>query len=217
MIEIKCCICGIFEIIQDYRRLKWATHKCDKIDCTGYLCFRCYQKYDPRSQGSAKKSVTHIRNNQLYKYISSGRGLIGEACIAKVRKLDIISIKFDSYNTRFDLSIDPEHGIIQSKLKVPWYGDWYAHFGGEHYFDTLFFQCANKSMTNIDRIYAIPEYELHDIKTISIYRKPSKPSKWNEFRIDEKPYNDAYHSLILYLKDKKYFGVEDIKKWLIID
>jgi len=42
----------------------------------------------------------------------------------------------------------------------------------------------------------------------------SKGSKWERFRIDEKSYNETCQSLTLYLKGDKYFGIEDINKWL---
>lgn len=193
---------------------KWRKHKCDREDCTGYVCYRCFMKYDPNSHYNMIKSIANSRSGQLDKYVATGRGLIGEAIIAKVRELEIISIKLDKFNTRFDLSRDTEYGMIQSKFKIPWFADWYAHFGLDHYFDTLFFQCVSKNMKDVERLYAIPEDELYGITTISVYNG-IKSSKWEKFRIDERPYNECYHSIMLYLKDKRYFGISDIKKWLV--
>lgn len=57
------------------------------------------------------------------------------------------------------------------------------------------------------------ESELYGSQNVTIYGN-SKSSKWKKFRIDEKPYNDVYHSLMSHLKDKKFFGIVDIKEWL---
>lgn len=38
---------------------------------------------------------------------------------------------------------------------------------------------------------------------ISIYKNPLRESKWEKFRTDEKPYNDIYHKMEMYVK---YFG-----------
>lgn len=115
----------------------------------------------------------------------------------------------DNFRTRFDLSLDPEYDIIQSRLRSPYYGDWLVSIR-EQYFDTLFALCMSNGMADIKGIYAIPQKELRNTTAIRICRN----SKWKKFRISEKQYNDAYHSLMSYLKNRKYFGMEDIKKWL---
>jgi hypothetical protein len=146
----------------------------------------------------------------------TGKGLIGEAIIAKVRKLEIVAIKSNNFRSKFDLSVDEEYRNIQVKIAAPQYGDWYASIGKDHSFDTLFGLCMDKSMKNVKRTYIIPVLELLGVSTIS-FRKcphPSVGSKWEKFRIDEKPYNDVCQSLMLYLKGKKCFGVDDVSKWL---
>jgi len=45
--------------------------------------------------------------------------------------------------------------------------------------------------------------ELYGERYISIYKNPSRESKWDKFRVDEKPYNDAYHKMDFYIK---FFG-----------
>lgn len=64
---------------------------------------------------------------------------------------------------------------------------------------------VEKPWKNVKRVYVIPEdsSELYGKIYISIYDKPSRESKWEKFRVDEKPYNDTYHKMDMYLK---YFG-----------
>lgn len=38
--------------------------------------------------------------------------------------------------------------------------------------------------------------------------------KWEGYKINENIYNEAYQDIMYYLKDRKYFDIEDIKKWL---
>lgn len=42
-------------------------------------------------------------------------------------------------------------------------------------------------------------------------------SKWGIFKVNEEIkniYNGTYHSLLLFLGNKKCFGTDDIKKWM---
>mgnify|MGYP003394172791 CR=1 FL=1 len=88
-------------------------------------CHNCHFKIDRSS-----------RYDYLNKDSETGKGLIGEAVIAKVRCLDIITIKLDKFNSKFDLSHDQEYYMIQSKIRRPYYGEWSIAFGMEHNFDT---------------------------------------------------------------------------------
>ncbi len=183
-------------------------------DRKSYLCSYCYDQYHNKNH-ELIRSEMKCRNDQISLVTTNGKGIIGECSIAKVRKLDVLSIKFDNFRFKLDLSVDHEYGNIQSKYKVSYYGDWTVKFGIEHNFDTLFSLCASKNMKDIERAYAIPEEELYGKQGIRLVGNISnRGSKWEKFRIDEKPYDDAYKSLMIYLKDKRYFGIEDIKKWL---
>lgn len=215
---IKCCMCGSDNTYSkglDFEGKDmpiWRTCLCDKESCTGHICVDCYQLYDPKSSHNKRKSETKSRTGHVNIEDESGKGLIGEAVIAKVRGLEIVAIKLDNFRSKFDLTVDVKYGHIQSKLKLPYYGDWYISFGMEHNFHTLLVLCIDKYMKNIERIYVIPEEELYGIKTLRILENNN--SKWEKFRIDEKSYNNAFHSLMSYLKHKISFGIEDIKGWL---
>ena len=38
--------------------------------------------------------------------------------------------------------------------------------------------------------------------------------KYNEFRIDVKPYNDAYHDFMSFIGGSVAVGIKDVKDWL---
>lgn len=50
--------------------------------------------------------------------------------------------------------------------------------------------CMDKYM-KIEKIYIIPEEKLYGKTNITI----SENSQWEEFRVDEEPYNDTYHNM----------------------
>ena len=49
---------------------------------------------------------------------------------------------------------------------------------------------------------------------VSVLIPKSGHSQWERFKIGEKCYNDAYRNLMEYLKDKEFFGIDDIKIWM---
>lgn len=209
----KCCRCDADLSIEKHHGYREYN---DKGQWTGkWLCQSCWDLYSSESTHNAIKFVTNCRNDQIGKYKTQGKGIIGEAVIAKVRKLDIISIQMDNFRFKFDLSIDQQYKRIQAKFRIPLYGECNVVFGDDHNFDTLFVLYTSKGMKDIERVYAIPEKELYDKKGIRIVNNDSiRGSKWENFRVDNEPYNAVYHSLMEFIKDKKYFGIEDIKKWL---
>lgn len=111
-------------------------------------------------------------------------------------------------------------GILQTKGAVFTSGLEGWHFNvaldQEKNFDNLITYCADRYMKNLERVYIIPGKEVKKRTTITIYKSPS-PSQhtWYEQHIvDVKPYNDAFHSLMEFLKDKEYLDIKDIKEWL---
>jgi hypothetical protein len=121
----------------------------------------------------------------------------------------------------FDLSPDPEYGMINAKLKLPYNnnGNWSVNINMEHNYDTLIILCIDVHMRKVVRSYVIPESEVYGKRNLTIVRDPhpSIGSKWEEFRIDEKScglYDDAFQSIMSFLGEKKYFGIDDIKKWM---
>lgn len=202
-----CCKCKNTETyVNNSGTHVWYSCLCEEENCKEYLCNKCYRKLDRL-----------CRNGLLSMSISIGMGIVGESSIAKTRKLKVLSIELDIFNYKFDHLPDAEYDIIQTKTKKPdIYGNWHINFGIKHNFDTLFALCMSNDMKNVGRLYAIPEKELYGMLGITICGNPhpSIGSKWERFRINEKLYNDAYHSIRSYLGNKNYFSIEDIKKWL---
>lgn len=193
----KCCECGSYETYIYGSRPKWYTHICTKECCTGYICNKCYIRMRhklPEDYHSIVKSMRKFRNKQLSKDSKLGKGFIGEMIVAKTRGLKSCSMETDVFNHKSDLSIDPEYGDIQVKLRTPQNGDYKVSFGAEHNFDTLFVLCMSKDMKNIEKMYAIPEGELYGITQITICKNGTK---YETFRIDEVPYNDVFHNMKL--------------------
>lgn len=210
--KINCCICGTD---QTYVRPDgvpmWTTHRCNKDNCTGHICEKCSYMHNPNNIANIIRSMRDCRLGKIGLDSPRGKGLIGEAVNAKIRKLEVLSIAVDNYSYKTDLSKDYEYNTIETKFRTFNGICWSVAFGDEHNFDTLFVLCADKERKNITRVYAIPEDALFGIQYIEIVEFDSK---WENFRIDEKHYNDAYHDLLLFLNGRKYFSIEDIKIWL---
>lgn len=188
-------------------------------DGKSYLCQRCHSIIKnnlPDSGANIIKSMRKSRTGQLTICSETGKGLIGEAVIAKIRDLDILSIKLNNLNCIFDLSIDCTYGRIQVKLRNPYYGYWHIRLDRDHNFDTLFILCLNEHMKKVDRMYIIPESELYNVMGINICMNPTKQigSRYDRFRVDSGPYDYIYQDLMSYLRNKISFGIEEIKEWL---
>lgn len=56
--------------------------------------------------------------------------------------------------------------------------------------------------------------ELSKLSRFGIAKNLFKTSKYDRFKVDPKPYDSSYQDLMLYIRDKKFFGIEDIKAWL---
>lgn len=215
-----CCICGGKNTyIKPCGDPVWFKDRNEFGIFTGkYICKECYdieQGEKEDSHQNKMKGVSQLRNNQLKIDGEVGKGLIGEAVVANVRGLKICNIEENNFNSLYDLTYDIEYGIIQVKFRQIYYGDWIVPIG-EHNFDTLCILCADKYLKNIKKVYMIPERIICQKGTVHIYENPSKGGGgwYQDYMIDEKPYNSSYQSLMLYLKGRKYFGIKDIQKWM---
>ncbi len=217
-ISIKCLKCNSNETYQqpgyspDWRKYRDDDNR-QEWDGKSFICKKCYGKIYGSLRYSVMKHLNKSKIKQLSIYSNKGKGLIAEAVIAKVRKLEIVCIKLDNFNSKFDLSFDLEYGIIQVKSRTSYYGDWMVRFDLDE-FNTLLVICLNKDGRNIERVYAISEELTYG--AISLTIMGSGNSKYEKYRIDERSYNSAYHSLIEYLGEREYFGIEDIIKWLFL-
>ena len=190
-------------------------------DGKSYMCRYCEGKKKQErldSQNNIIESISNWRTGELSIFSNSGKGIIGEMIIAKVRKLEIIAIKMDELRNKIDIEGDPELGIIQVKARTLKNGKWnVGTYISEEIFDYVVLVCMDEYWRNVERIYIIPRQELINRTGFAVVKNPSRPTWYSGYKVDEKPYNDAYHSFLEYLKGRKYFGIEDIKKWLSLN
>lgn len=214
-----CCICRKNTTYIDPRGWKhWFKHKCDRKDCTEYLCRQCWDRYDKNSSHNKIKSMAKSRLGQLTVYDTYGKGIIGAQTVAKTLGVDDYSIIIDNFCYYVDLSKHREYGYIEVKtmslsiLHKQWTSGNVRHPN----FGTLFLVCMDQyePWRNVLEIYAIPCDNVGNRRQITIRKDSSKTSRYDKFRIDERPYNKTFHNLMDFLKGKEYFGIEDIKKWL---
>lgn len=191
-----------------------------------YTCTKCNSNIRNKMEYSYNnliKLMSQSRNGKLSKYCETGEGLIVEAVVAKIRKLKVSTLELNSFRSKFDASYDQEYRRIQ--VKGPTFDGrrWDAVFGIDHNFDTLFIICVSKDRKYVDRVYIVQESELYGERRVYIYEDFSKlltvsKYEWIEkFRMDQKTkeiYDFYYQDLIYYLKNKEFFGIEDIKEWL---
>lgn len=216
-----CCICGNVETFQNIRGgYDWFNHyKCDDEDCTGFLCRNCYVRYDPNGSSHTKKSSTSTRRGYLDITSSTAEGIIGELIVGYVRNIVNHNIVSDNFNSPIDL-IDPELGRINVKLATLNHirGKWTFGPRKNTYIDTYIFLGMDEFINkwkNVYEVWIVPNKgDIVNICNTSIYRYPSRPSKYDICKTNIEHYNDAYQKLRIYLKDRKWIGIDDVKKWL---
>lgn len=221
--NMTCCLCGNTDTYVYQGAPRWSRHIEENgyWDGKSYMCSYCDGKKKQErsdSQNSARKSVSNWRIGELGIYTQNGKGIIGEMIVARVRKVEIVAIKMDGLRNKIDIVDDPEFGIIQVKTKTLKNGKWsVGNYVNEEIFDHLVLICMDEYWKIVERIYVIPRRELIDRTGIAIVKNPSRPTWYSCYKIDETCYNDAYQSFLRYLRNRKYFGIKDIKIWLFAD
>lgn len=192
--DIKCCKCGKGDLtsktairgecLSEDLRWKW-------------VCQSCYKKhYDkaPDSHNNLMKAMRKSRNKELSKDCTSGKGFIGEQIWCKARGVENCNIKKDNFTYKYDHSPDLEYGIVNTKIATIEMGAWHFTPKGKYAHAVLF--CMDKEWENVDRTYIIPEFEMKMRTSITITKNPIRGSQWyDKYRVDEKPYNNAYHNM----------------------
>jgi len=179
------------EILRDRPNLK-------KVFWRKGICDPCYHKLKRK-----------CRNKEIEKDSNFGKGFRIEQVIAKVLDIKNCNIELDDFNTIFDLYDPIKYGDIQARSvgpsirKVTWNGREYLYDVWHFALDlpecnTFFAVCMSKDYKNIDRMYAIPVDKLPKdglAKGMTIYKDPKFHAWYEQYRIDEKSYNDVYHSM----------------------
>ncbi len=147
-----------------------------------YICMACYHN-------SACRSGELNSNSTVYK------GMIGVHTVARVLGDKDCTIMKEG--SPFDIcSIQSlKYGKIEVKTAIysPEYIRWIIGNIKPGLFDTLFILCVNSKFRNIFRVYIIDGIEVGNIKTISIYRNPSRGGWYEEFRADDvTQYQEAF-------------------------
>ncbi len=221
-----CHICGNKETHIDKRNgsFLWSKYKTDESgnystkgtnwNGKSYVCKLCYESQ--RYQESEIKANAKFRNKQLSKDTSKGKGYIGEQIWCKRWGTVNCNIEMDNFSSPIDHPPHPEYGIVNSKIATfdEELKRWRPNTRGEY--DNLACICMNKDWNKIERVYIIPKEIIGNITGLSIKLFPEKDSWYEKYKIDETPYNEAYHSMNLkdcpVLKDETNEDSKNIDK-----
>jgi len=200
-----CRLCGTNETAFYQNKALWHAYKVkdNKFDLDGewdkknYICRNCYS-----NENEKRKRLS--RNKELPKDTTRGKGFIGEQIWCVTRGVKNCNIEADNFNYPFDHSPDSVYGIVQTKISSlgKLYQYFYWVFAKEPFdvkgelkekYDNIVLICMDIDWNNVERVYIIPYDVIFKLKTISI---PRDGDTWYEqYRVDEKPYNDVYHSM----------------------
>ena len=139
---------------------------------------------------------------RFFNNIGKRRDYVGDMVIIKARKLIGCSLDVSDIIPKFNMVPDSEYGVIKTKFKVFYDGDYKMLISADRDFDTLIVFVLNKGKGIIEKGYAIPKKELDGKRAIAISDTDKICKK---FRIDEKPYNDIYRRM----RTEKYSIFED--------
>lgn len=193
-----CCNCGSTETIIEGSTPIWGHCKCEKIDCTMYLCNKCRMNV----KNIYQKLNAQWRNGKLDPFSNVGKGFIGQQIVAKTYNVEDCNLKMDNFHFYVDLKI-PGYGLVDVQARsLTREGQWLFSTRRAQEYDILFALCMdnNQPWVNVERVYAIPwEFIVNRSKTtVSITKDPSKYFRlYDKFRIDEMPFNDTYHNMKL--------------------
>lgn len=223
--DIKCCQCE-----ESLKNLRYCRYK-DKNgnwDKKSFICNTCYQKeYRKRYPDIVKRHNNELcrasnwKIGELDPYTSSGKGYIIEQFCCKTLGVKNFNVENNSFLSKYDAIKHPVYGNIQIKgasyniIERSW-NRTIGEAGLGQDFDTLIFACMDRYMPwkNVERIYAIPEIDIYGKRSVTIYKYPSPSlgSKWEDYIIDEKPFNESYHNLTI--EDCPSLRRDRFEEWL---
>lgn len=202
----KCCVCG-----SDKSSGSW----CKYYDKNGYwngtswICSKCYATITRDSDW---------KKGNLDPLSATGKGFIGQQIVAQTYNVEDCNIKMNNFHFYVDISKISGYGYCEVKIRSfdilqGKYEQWLFDTRREQDYDTLLTLCMdrNKPWKDVEEVYAFPwEIVIYRNKAnITITRNSLKKDHWyDEFKIDEKPFNEKYHNLKLenckvLRKDKK--------------
>lgn len=217
-----CCICEGKETYKNFNNGPiWIRYivddkgnydRCGRWDGKSRICARCYSTIRNNSKDSyknVKKLIANSRTGNLDRFCSTGKAIISQWISATVIGIKDMNIENNNFNEPVDLSLHYIYGTVEIKN-----GKWIGNRGYwqvddlEKHFDKVMVLCGDmyQPWKLIERVYIIPR---SDVKgSIVIVKDPYRISKWDKFRVDERPYNDVYHSVNI----PRYFSPFDLWK-----
>lgn len=188
----------------------------EEWDGKSWICNNCYHKIlnnIPNSYKNIIKLMTNSRNKNLDISSETGKGLIGECIVANVFEIRSCNgcniIKNYDFHNPYDL----DHGTIltygkygkidvkTSKLLENPLGHykWTFHNYGKIDCDSYICIGFDEFRNNVESVHIIPnDKNIINANDIGIYKYVdiSRGSKWSEFMVDHKQYNDVYHFIL---------------------
>lgn len=197
-----CCICGRKDTyIRPYGKVEWMKYKKNGTwNHKSYVCYWCYgdlYRKRPDSNNNIIKYLANSRIGNVDRFENRGKGIIGQWIGGKTLGLKDLNIENNNFNEPIDLSW---HSIYHNiDVKIATYNnvnDQWRFENIRHSYDNLLALCMDryKLWKNVEIAYMIPISQT-DTTSITIFKNLSKGGKYEKFRIDEKPYNDMYHSV----------------------
>lgn len=181
---------------------RYKLHKNEYINEKGYWTkrFFCHIHYTKRYNDEHRKILSNARTGNLDRYSSFGKEIIGQWIIGKTLGLKDLNLENDNFHERIDLS--RHHLYLDIDVKTASYNrinmQWRINRVNINKFDTLMAVCMDmhELWKDVKKIFIIPFEVIGGIKSITFIISPSLGfSKWEKFRVDEKPYNDTYHGV----------------------
>lgn len=217
---MRCCICGSTDSKNFSKIPKWLTCICNRQDCKGFMCITCNSRYRNRLPDSLQNKLKGLRNcrtGNINLYSNQARCIIGEAFIVKTLGIDNLNIKMNNFRYYID-AIDNKYGRIDIKIKTLIPGKWWNFdLGTDRDYETNILVCMDQyyPWRSVQKIYIIPNIDIID--SLYIYITGFGQSIYDSYKVDPTIYNDMFCNLMEFLKYRRYFGIEDIKRWLDID
>lgn len=230
--SIKCRICGGSGTYIYQGKPKWLRYYVNNVwDRKSYICSYCHGKIyqrKPDSQNSIIKSIRNIRTGNLRIDSETGKSVIDQVVVIKTLGGNDLNIDMDKFDYFIDIrhekyeAVDAKGAALKSYEYIDTRGDTLIYyrwtFPTRRKVDCNTYICIgyDSKRENIVMVWIIPnDGWICNLSNIDIY-KTFRPSKYDQFKVDPKPYNGAYKSLMSYLGDRKFFGIEDVKNWLSI-
>lgn len=219
---IKCRLCGSYETkARSDGELMWIKDKNSRGEWTNmFICYECaYERnkscckcgsdtdrytlkyYDSKGMWTGEyicdycryRDTVEFRSGKIELKLGTSNGFIGDTVISKILEIPACSIYLGDLRLPFGL-IHGYYGIVGVKVVKSNKGRWDFYSNGKICADTYFYLGLGEDYNNIEIVYIIPSEILERTNGRLCVYKNSR--KYLTYKVDEKPYNDIYKSLI---------------------